>query len=86
MFKTGLKNVRALGTASGILAVGISWWEASEKGTTGAYSLATLDTIMAGATILFPALAPITLTYGLMRVGLDMAGVDVASGIDKLIK
>jgi hypothetical protein len=41
---------------------------------------------MAGATLIFPALAPITLTYGVIRLGLDVAGVDVAAGIDKMIK
>jgi hypothetical protein len=60
-----------------VAAIGISWWEATEKGTTGAYTLAGLDTFMAMATIAFPALAPVTLTYGLIRVGLDLAGVDV---------
>lgn len=86
MLKSGLKNVRALGTAAGVLAVGVSWWEASEKGTTGAYSLATLDTIVAGATLFCPALAPIALGYGAVRLGLDLAGVDVAGEIDNLIK
>ena len=86
LLKAGLKNVKALGTAAGVLAVGLSWWEASEKGTTGAYSLATVDTIVAGATLICPALAPIALGYGVIRLGLDLADVDVAGEIDQLIK
>lgn len=39
-----------------------------------------------GATMFFPVLTPITLTYGLVRLGLDLAGVDVAGGIDELVK
>jgi hypothetical protein len=78
--------MKSLGRASGVLAVGVSWWEASEKGTTGAYSLVALDTFVASAAIIFPVLAPVALVYGGVRLGLDLAGVDVAGAIDKAIK
>jgi hypothetical protein len=77
--KNGLKNVRALGAAAGAIGVGLSWYEASQKDTAGAYSLATVDTIMVGVGIFFPV---ICITYGLVRFGLDIAGVDLAGGID----
>jgi RHS repeat-associated protein len=86
MYKTSLKTMKSLGRLAGFGAVGVSWWEASEKGTTGAYSLATLDTVVAVATIAFPILAPFALIYGGVRLGLDLAGVDVAGAIDKKIK
>jgi hypothetical protein len=37
--KIGIRNMKVLGRVTGVGAIGISWWEASEKGTTGAYSL-----------------------------------------------
>lgn len=80
--KSGLKNVRAIGGAAGAIGVTLSWVEANQKDTAGAYTLATVDTIMAGVGVAFPVVG---ITYGLVRFGLDIAGVDVAGGIDYLI-
>lgn len=57
--------------------------EAMERNTTRAWSMAGLDATMAVVGVFVPVVG---ITYGLVRFGMEMYGVDAAGAIDNFIK